>query len=330
MKFLHGVAVVFSVAIVSRHIFSRRTVRRAVFALCLGLMMAPWHGYAQPVLRVADQKGLQRALLEAAHALDGLRYRIEWSEFPAAAPLLQALSANAVDTGVAGDGPFLFAYEAGNDVRATIALQPRAAGRSLAVIVPAASPIKTASDLTGHHIATGRGSIGHALLLGLEQKTGLQADIVFLSPSQSAAALHAGSVDAWATWEPYIALEEQNGARAVAYGTGMIPYYGFQVSNSRALATKHALLADFYQRLGKAYIWGSSHPHDYAVLWSQQMGLPLAVAEKTAADMLTHLVPIDANLVSLEQTTVDLFRHAKAVPEKGPDLQGAFDFSFKG
>ena len=318
-------------AIPPTHASYRLFVRLAAFGVCLAFAGTPVCSHAETVLRVADQKGLQRALLDSAHALDGLAYRIEWSEFPAAAPLLQALSADAVDTGVAGDGPFLFAYEAGNDVRATVALQPRAGGHYLAVLVPAASPIKTAVDLVGHRIATGRGSIGHALLLGLEQKAGLrpdQLDIVFLSPAQSAAALHAGSVDAWSTWDPYVALEEQNGARVVVYGTGLTANYSFQVSNTHAIATKHAELADFYARLAKAYVWGSNHPHEYAALWSQQIGLPLPVAEKVAVDMLTHLVPLDGNVVSAEQSTIDSFRHAKAVPENGPPLQGAFDFSF--
>jgi sulfonate transport system substrate-binding protein len=301
-----------------------------VFGLCVAIG-TPQPGHAEVVLRVADQKGLQRALLEAAHGLNGLTYRIEWSEFPAAAPLLQALSADAVDTGVAGDAPFLFAYEAGNDVRATVALQPRAAGRYLSIIVAAASPIKTAADLVGRRIATGRGSIGHALLLSLEEKAGLrpsQLNIVFLSPAQSAAALHAGSVDAWSTWEPYVALEEEHGARVVVYGTGLSANYSFQVSNNHALVTKHAELADFYARLGKAYVWGASHPHDYAALWSKQIGLPVAVGEKVASDMLTHLVPIDSGVVSAEQATISSFRQAGAVPVHGPALAGAFDMSF--
>ncbi len=318
-------------AILRADAFFRKAGRCGALAIGVASTMLPLCSRAETVLRVADQKGLQRALLEAAHQLDGLTYRIEWSEFPAAAPLLQALSADAVDTGVAGDGPFLFAYEAGNDVRATVALQPRAGGRYLAVLVPAASPIKTAADLVGHRIATGRGSIGHALLLSLEEKSGLrpgQIDIVFLSPSQSAAALHAGSVDAWSTWEPYVALEEQTGARAIVYGTGLTPNYSFQVSNSHALATKHAELADFYARLAKAYIWGKTHSHEYALLWSQQIGLPVTIGERVASEMLTQLVPLDGQVVSAEQFTVDIFRHAKAVPETGPALQGAFDFSF--
>jgi sulfonate transport system substrate-binding protein len=311
--------------------FFRKSAACRALTLGVALALVPLCCKAETVLRVADQKGLQRALLEAAHQLDGLKYRIEWSEFPAAAPLLQALSADAVDTGVAGDGPFLFAYEAGNDVRATLALQPRAGGRYLAVLVPGASPIKTAADLVGHRIATGRGSIGHALLLSLEEKSGWrpgQIDIVFLSPSQSAAALHAGSVDAWSTWEPYVALEEQNGARAIVYGTGLTPNYSFQVSNSHALATKHAELADFYARLAKAYIWGKTHPHEYALIWSQQIGLPVTIGERVASEMLTQLVPLDSHVVSAEQFTVDIFRQAKAVPEIAPALQEAFDFTF--
>ena len=50
-------------------------------------------------LRIADQKGNMRAELEAAQQLNDLSYRIEWAEFPAAAPLAEALNAGAVDAG---------------------------------------------------------------------------------------------------------------------------------------------------------------------------------------------------------------------------------------
>jgi ABC-type nitrate/sulfonate/bicarbonate transport system substrate-binding protein len=64
-------------------------------------------------LRVGDQKGGSRSLMEAAGVLDGTPYPIEWREFPAAAPLLEALNAGAIDTGVAGDAPVIFAQAAG-------------------------------------------------------------------------------------------------------------------------------------------------------------------------------------------------------------------------
>ena len=46
-----------------------------------------------------------RALLESADALKGLSYDIQWTEFPAAAPLAEALNAGAVDSGPIGDAP---------------------------------------------------------------------------------------------------------------------------------------------------------------------------------------------------------------------------------
>lgn len=40
-----------------------------------------------------------RSQLEAANALQNLPYDIKWAEFPAAAPLAEALNAGAVDAG---------------------------------------------------------------------------------------------------------------------------------------------------------------------------------------------------------------------------------------
>jgi sulfonate transport system substrate-binding protein len=54
---------------------------------------------AQNTLRVGDQKGNSQAVMEAAGVLKDVPYRIEWKEFPAAAPLLEALGAGAIETG---------------------------------------------------------------------------------------------------------------------------------------------------------------------------------------------------------------------------------------
>jgi sulfonate transport system substrate-binding protein len=67
---------------------------------------------AQTTLRVGDQKGNSQAVMEAAGVLKDVPYKIEWKEFPAAAPLLEALSAGAIETGLVGDAPFTFAAAA--------------------------------------------------------------------------------------------------------------------------------------------------------------------------------------------------------------------------
>ena len=70
------------------------------------LMLLALGGYATAqerlTLRIADQKGGMRSQLEAANALQNLPYDIKWAEFPAAAPLAEALNAGAVDAGIIG------------------------------------------------------------------------------------------------------------------------------------------------------------------------------------------------------------------------------------
>src|SRR5260370_37203792 len=64
-------------------------------------------------LRVGDQKGGNRSLLEIAGLAKDLPYKIEWSEFPAAAPVLEALNAGALDVGCTCDLAFLSADAGG-------------------------------------------------------------------------------------------------------------------------------------------------------------------------------------------------------------------------
>lgn len=90
--------------------------------LAAALMLLALGGYATAqerlTLRIADQKGGMRSQLEAANALQNLPYDIKWAEFPAAAPLAEALNAGAVDAGIIGDAPLLFALANGAPVKA--------------------------------------------------------------------------------------------------------------------------------------------------------------------------------------------------------------------
>ena len=71
-----------------------RKLGATLFRTALGLAMAASAMAADTVtLRVGDQKGGNRSLLEIAGLAKDLPYKIEWSEFPAAAPILEALNA---------------------------------------------------------------------------------------------------------------------------------------------------------------------------------------------------------------------------------------------
>lgn len=165
-----------------------------IAALGLLTALAAETAQAETVIRVGDQKGNACAVLEAAGALDGVGYKIQWFEFPAAAPLLEAAKAGAIDAETVGDAPFTFAAAAGTPVKAIEAM--RSGQQGLAIVVRGNSPAHSFKDLVGKKIATGRGSIGHQLILALLEASGLKpsdVQLVFLPPSDAAVALATGA-----------------------------------------------------------------------------------------------------------------------------------------
>src|SRR5580658_9015541 len=185
----------------------------------------------QAVLRIASQKGGTKSLMIASGVLDGAPYKVEWSEFPSAQALLEALGASAVDAGAVGDAPFVFAYAAGDKIKVVQATRTAGGGGGTALLVSAQSPIHRPADLKGKRIATGRGSIGHYLLLRVLDRAGLKPSdvtLVFLSPGDARAAFTSGSVDAWATWGSYVGLAQlHDRTRILADGQGLLTGIGF-------------------------------------------------------------------------------------------------------
>lgn len=303
---------------------------RTLVLVLLALLTAG-AAHAEEVLRVGDQRGNARALMEAAGVLDGLPYRLEWSEFPAAAPLLEALNAKAIDAGGVGDAPFTFAAAAGVPVKAFLAFRNKQDG--LAILVTKDSPIRTVADLKGKRIATNRGSIGHQVVLAALEEAGLPYDSVtysFLPPADAKIALASGSVDAWATWEPYTSTAELAGlVRVVRDGNGITPGLLFAVAHEDALATKRPLLADFARRLAEARAWALKDPAPYAAVWSKLIGLPEAVPLRWFSRAAYHTVPIDGTVIADEQRNIDLYVRAGLIPKaKAPRAEAIFDAGF--
>lgn len=314
----------------------RQVILAALVAVSLavaGVLLFALNGApkAETVLRVGSQKGGVKSLLLASGVLEGAPYRVEWSEFPAAQPLLEALSANAVDLGAVGDAPFIFAYAGGSKIKAVQASRSSGGGRSTALLVRADSPIRTPVDLRGKSIATGRGSIGHYLVLRVLERAGLtpaDVKIVYLSPSDSKAAFSTGAVDAWATWGPYVgAATLHDRARVLADGQGLLTGVGFQAATDKAVAAKRPELDDFLRRLAKAQAWANQNKAAYAKVLAKETGLPLDVAVYTVSQARSVPVPIDASVIDEERETLVHFVKAGVIA-KAPAIEGAFDPSF--
>jgi sulfonate transport system substrate-binding protein len=301
--------------------------RWVALAVVLACMLT--RAVAGVTLRVGDQKGGNQSLLSAAGELNGLPYQIEWSEFPAAAPLLEALNAGAIDVGYVGNAPFLFAYATGVPARVISVVRQNSDG--LAIVVPAKSPIQKVPDLKGRRIGTGRGSIGHYLVLATLEKAGLRVEdvnLVFLGPIDARAALTSGAIDAWATWDPYTSmLELADGARRVADGNGFPANKSYVVAGVGAIREKRAALADFTRRLNRARLWALQHPEQYADAWARITGNSPVVAKRWFTRAQIHGVAMDDALVADQQSIVDLYAKAGVI-RKRFSVSEAFDRSF--
>ncbi|MCF5053787.1 aliphatic sulfonate ABC transporter substrate-binding protein [Pseudomonas syringae] len=298
-------------------------------ALALGLATTAHAADLQP-LRVANQKSTIKALLEVSGESKNVPYQIQWSEFPSASPLGEALNAGAVDIGALGDAPYVFALGAGASLKVVSIIH--AEGRNTtALLVPKNSPIKSVADLKGKRIVTGRGSIGHYLAIKALATAGLttkDVEFVFLLPSESRLVLDNGTVDAWSTWDPYTTVvTSQSQARIIASGNTLLSNHLYLAATSQAIADKRAQLDDFVARVDRAYAWANTHPDEYAAAQTKITGLPLAVHVAVAKE--THLSPvlIDDSVISGLQATADTYQK-EGLLTKHIDVSQGFDKSF--
>jgi len=307
--------------------FTRRrwTASLATTAAALALPSLTRAAGNKPVLRAGDQKGNLRALLEAAGELKSLDYEIAWTEFPAAAPLAEALNAEAVDLGPIGDAPLIFALAQGVRVKAFAA--NRSDAYATAVIVKADSPITDAAQLKGKSVATNRGSIGHYVTLRALAEAGLKpadVQIRFLAPPDAKLALVAGSVDAWATWDPYTSVAEVvDKLRVLRSGRGLWSGLSYTVATETALRDKRALLVDFRSRVARAQLWANAHVPEYSETLARIIGIPLPAARLSFERRQTRYIAIDAALNAEQQRTADFYLDAGLLPKR-LDVTGGF------
>ncbi|MTV13780.1 MULTISPECIES: ABC transporter substrate-binding protein [Bradyrhizobium] len=281
------------------------------------------------VLRVGDQKGGNRSLLEISGLAKDLPYKIEWSEFPAAAPILEAINAGALDVGYTGDLSFLTVYASGAPIKAIGGT--RSDARTQAILVRGDSPIKTAADLKGKRLAGTRGGWGQFLINATLEKVGSRIeDATFapLGPVDAKIALLAGSIDAWAVWEPYISYATlKDKARIVADGEGLTPTITFIVASDNAIATKRAAVQDLVQRLNKARLWSLDHLAEYARNTAELTKLPEDVLLAAYTAQKTSPIAIDEAVVKEVQAASDRATRY-GILGKTLDVSKAVDRSF--
>lgn len=250
---------------ISRRGFGRRCFTLGAVATTVAARAARAANLSGVTLRIGDQVGYNQAKLKVAGLLDDVPYKIEWSVYPAAVQLHEALKAGAIDVGSSNDSPMVSAFAGGSTAVAVSAWAN--GGRGTSLLVPKNSAAQTVADLRGKTICpTTRGSVAHYLVVGILKQAGIPLDAVklaFLNPVDAGAAFAAGSIDAWATWSLYAARARgQLGARVLHDGKGINSGYGVNAAAPEAVADpgKLAAIADFSSRVDRGYDWSRANP----------------------------------------------------------------------
>ncbi|HBU88921.1 MAG TPA: aliphatic sulfonates ABC transporter substrate-binding protein [Acinetobacter sp.] len=312
----------------------------AILVGCTKKETSPEHAQAsevkankgQVVLNIGDQKGNMRAQLEASGALKNVSYKINWYEFPAAAPVAEALKVDAIDIGYLGDAPFIFANSNGGTAKA-IAVY-KADPYPVAILVPQNSPIKSAKDLKGKSLAFNKGSISHLLTLKALEQQGLKPEDVtfkFLPPADGKLAVANGSVDAWVVWDPYTAYAElKDHFRVVVNGRGLYSGYTFLAATDKSLKdqNKHVAIQDFIYRLKESQAWAGQHGDEFGKAYAKITGLPEDVGIKAFKRRNASWEPIDNEVIKVSQGTADFYTKYKLIDKKF-DVTSSFDTGFK-
>ncbi|OUL27344.1 aliphatic sulfonate ABC transporter substrate-binding protein [Nostoc sp. RF31YmG] len=243
---------------------------------------------------------------------------LEWIEFPAGPQLLEAMNVGSIDFGHTGESPPIFAQAAGASLTYIAGIAPSPAGQ--AILVPSDSPIKTVSDLKGKKVAFQKGSSAHYMLLQVLEKFGLQySDIqpIYLPPADARAALVKGSLDAWVIWDPfYAAAQKAINARVLIDGTEINKQGGYYLASRKFATENPETIKAILEEIKTLEEWSDKHRDEVAATLSPVLGIDLETMKTATKRRKFGVVPIDSNLIALQQKVADKFYELKLIPKQ--------------
>lgn len=303
-------------------------MRRTFWAFAATLIVMTLGGCAgnqRPlkVLRIGYQKwgtfSILKASGELAKAFEPKGVKLEWIEFPAGPPLLEALNAGSIDIGHTGDSPPLFAQAA--DIPFVYFAASSTSPESSGILVKRDSNIREAKDLRGRRVGFAKGTSAHTLVLHFGDKNGLSpSDIVsvYLAPADGRVALEAGSIDAWSIWDPYLAAaERQGGLRELSNGRGYVEGREFYLASKNIADHDPQLLREFLDQLVRVKAWAKARPSEVNGFLAAETGIELNAVELAESRRNRYdTESLSAALIASQQSLADRYLELGLLPKK--------------
>jgi sulfonate transport system substrate-binding protein len=274
------------------------------------------------VVRIGTQKGgfffpavRQRHTVE--EAFKPLGVDVQWIDFQFGPPLLEAINVGSLDFGYVGDAPPIFAQAANARIRYAAAVKQ--GGGTQAIVVRKESPIKSLADLKGKRIAFGKGSSAHNLLVATLEKAGLTwSDIepIPLAPADATAAFAQGAVDAWAIWDPYLALAELKGdARVLVFAKDIHQPNAFVIVRADFVEKYPSAVTRLNDVFASEGIWANAHHEEVAQAQAAATGVDIEAIRRFVERSNYSVVPVDGDIIRIQQSVADRFTRLGLIPK---------------
>lgn len=297
--------------------------RRSVFSLGLAGVMLPVSSRvalgADGVVRIGYQRYGSLILLKKKRfledALAGQGVIVQWAQFPAGPPMLQAMASGALDFGQTGDLPPVFAQASTPGVLVYVGHEPQV-GSSEAIIVPAESRIRTIGDLRGRKVAVTRGSDAHWLLLAALLKNGLSlcdVSVTYLLPASARPAFETGVVDAWSIWDPFLSAAGRD-VRVLATGLDVGGGTEFFMARRAFAEGQAGLLKVIRDAVARCDAWAQANKPEVVQILAAATGLDLEVVTRSVAKVIYDIQPVGPETIARQQSIADAFHTAGLLP----------------
>ena len=273
-----------------------------------------------PTLRIGYQKYGTLSLLKAQRLLTHEFPDMEllWTEFPAGPQLLDALQAGDIDFGGTGEVPPIFA-QANHASLLYVAHEPPAPC-GVALVVPCESQVRSVAELRGMRIVLNKGSNVHYLLVQCLAASGLSlehVEPVYVEPGEYTLDFKAHGADAWATWDPLLAVALRSGrVRLLKDGTGLVANHQFHLASSE-FALRHPRivnsLLDNLREVGRCAV---NNPERVARSVSSELGIDASSLEIAIGRLSHGAKPLDEPVICEQQTIADRFYALGLIPRR--------------
>jgi sulfonate transport system substrate-binding protein len=115
---------------------------------------------------------------------------------------------------------------------------------------------------------------------------------VFLSAGDAKATLASRAIDAWAIWDPYLAIgERQDHDRVLITSEQVAKEVECSVASDAAIASKRPQLLDFIARARRANRRALAYPEPAAQAYAKETGVPLDIARIVRGRMRVDVLP---------------------------------------